>query len=85
MHKSHLADPKRLSRLLIAACLAYIWIIYLGSLCVKDGWVQMIHRTNRCDLSLFQLGLRLLDHLLNEGLSIPVAFHIPIEESKSVR
>ena len=28
IHKSHIADPQRLSRLLIAACLAYIWIIY---------------------------------------------------------
>jgi Transposase DDE domain len=85
VHKSHLSDPKRLSRLLIAACLAYIWIIYLGSLCVKDGWTQIIHRTDRCDLSLFQLGLRLLDHFLNENLSIPVAFHIPSAVSKSVR
>jgi hypothetical protein len=54
VHTSHLCDPKRLSRLFIAACLASIWIVYLGSLCVKDGWVQMIHRTERCDLSLFQ-------------------------------
>ena len=85
LHKSHLSDPKRLSRLLIAACLAYIWIVYLGSVCIKDGWVKMIHRSDRCDLSLFQLGLRLLDHFLNENLSIPVAFHIATEESKSVR
>jgi len=28
IHKSHISDPQRLSRLLIAACLAYIWIIY---------------------------------------------------------
>ena len=85
VHKSHFSDPTRLSRLLIAACLAYIWIVYLGSLCVKDGWVKMIHRSDRCDLSLFQLGLRLLDHFLNEDLSIPVAFHIVIKETKSVR
>ena len=45
----------------------------------------MIHHRDLCDLSLFQLGLRLLDHFLNENLSIPVAFHILIEESKSVR
>jgi Transposase DDE domain len=78
LHKSHLADPRRLSRLLIAACLAYIWIVYLGALCEQDGWVSIIHRGDRCDLSLFQLGLRLLDYLLNEGFSIPVAFHISI-------
>ena len=85
MHKSHLSDPERLSRLLIASCLAYIWIVYLGALCMKERWRSMIHRSERCDLSLFQLGLRLLDHFLNEDLSIPVAFHIVIEESKSVR
>ena len=85
LHKSHLSDPTRLSRLFIAACLAYIWVVYLGSVCVKEGWVKVIHRSDRCDLSLFQLGLRLLDHFLNEGLSIPVAFHVVIKEAKSVR
>jgi hypothetical protein len=28
LHKSHISDVQRLSRLLIAACLAYIWIVY---------------------------------------------------------
>jgi hypothetical protein len=76
LHKSHLSDPQRLSCLLIAACLAYIWIVYLGSICMKDGWVRIIHRGHRCDLSLFQLGLRLLTNFLNEELPISVAFHI---------
>lgn len=78
IHQSHLSDPTRLSRLLIAACLAYLWIIYLGALCEQDGWISVIHRSDRCDLSLFQLGLRLLEHLLNEDCAIPVAFHISI-------
>ena len=85
LHRSHLSDPERLSRLLMAACLAYIWIVYLGSIGVKQGWVGIIHRRHRCDLSLFQLGLRLLDHFLNEDLPIPVAFHIESGELKSVR
>jgi Transposase DDE domain len=76
LHKSHIADQNRLSRLLIAACLAYTWIIYLGSLCIEQGWTSIIHRRHRCDLSLFQLGLRLLNHFLNEGLRIPAAFHV---------
>jgi hypothetical protein len=76
LHKSHLSDPQRLSRLLIAACLAYIWIVYLGSVCTKEGWISIIHRRHRCDLSLFQLGLRLLEYFLNEDLPIPIAFHI---------
>jgi hypothetical protein len=78
LHKSHISDATRLSRVLIAACFAYIWIVYVGARCLKDGWVEAIHRRHRCDLSLFQLGLRLLDHLLNEDLPIPVVFHVLI-------
>ena len=78
IHKSHISDPQRLSRLLIAACLAYIWIVYLGSLCEKEGWREHIHRKKRCDLSLFQLGLRILEHFLNEELPIPVQFYVTI-------
>ena len=78
IQKSHLEDPQRMSRLLIASCLAYIWIVYLGSLCKTDGWQGIIHRKSRCDLSLFQLGYRLIDHFLNEGLPIPVQFYITI-------
>jgi hypothetical protein len=38
--------------------------MYLGALCDYDGWISILHRGDRCDLSLFQLGLRLLEHLL---------------------
>jgi hypothetical protein len=61
---------------MIAACLAYIWIIFLGTLAIFEDWVVVIHRTDRCDLSLFQLGLRLLEHFLNEHMPIPVAFQM---------
>ena len=76
LHKSHLADPKRLSNLMIAACLAYLWIVYLGCVAVRDDWVKIIHRADRCDWSLFRLGLALLDHFLNELLPIPVSFNL---------
>jgi len=78
IQKSHIADPQRLSRLLIAACLAYIWIVYLGSVCERNGWRSIVHRSKRCDLSLFQLGMRLLEYFLNEELSIPVQFYVTI-------
>ncbi len=78
IQKSHIEDPQRMSRLLIASCLAYIWIVYLGSLCKTDGWQSIIHRKSRCDLSLFRLGLQLLEHFLNKNLPIPVQFYITI-------
>ncbi len=66
MHKSHLSDPKPLFRLLIATCLAAYLIFYLGAHAMASGLNKVIHRTDRCDLSLFRLGLKLLDHCLNE-------------------
>jgi hypothetical protein len=74
VQKSHLADPARLGLLLIAAALAYLWLIYLGVQATRPAWQARIHRLHRCDLSLFQLGLRLLDYLLNEDRPLPVAF-----------
>lgn len=79
LHKSHVADPQRLARILIAACLAYLWIIFLGTWARQQGFVSLIHRTDRCDLSLFQLGLDLLEHCLNEVAPIPVSFTLPQE------
>jgi len=38
LHKSHLSDPARLSRLLLAASLAYLWMVYLGwRRCTRAG------------------------------------------------
>ncbi len=50
LHKSHISDPERLSKLMIATCQAYIWIIYSGVLSITRGWDKIIHRTDRCDL-----------------------------------
>ena len=80
---SHLSDPQRLGILMIAACLAYLWIIYLGIVAIRKDWVKVIHRSDRCDWSLFRLGLALLDHFLNEHLPIRVSF--TLLEPQSVR
>ena len=71
LHKSHLSDPTRISRLMIATSLAYIWLIYLGEYALKTGLDALIHRQDRCDLSLFQLGKRLLARFLCDGCPLP--------------
>lgn len=77
LHQSHLRDPARLSRLLIAACLAYLWVVYLGVCARRDDWLAQIQRPDRCDLSLFRLGLRLLARCLKDDLPIPEGFLVP--------
>jgi len=49
LHKSHLSDPPRLARLMMAACLAYIWIIDLGVRALHDQWRSVVHRNKRCE------------------------------------
>lgn len=74
---SHLQEPARLQRLMIASCLAYIWMVCLGVLVKQNGWLPVIHRRSRCDLSLFQIGLLWVEHCLNEGWELWVAFRLP--------
>ncbi|HMB91570.1 MAG TPA: transposase [Rhodothermales bacterium] len=86
LHKSHLSDPERLSRLMMASSLAYLWMIYLGVESLRGGWYKYFHRTDRIDLSLFQLGLRLMEYLLNQGAVLLVAFKVlPVDLAQSVR
>ena len=86
LHKSHLRDPDRLSRLLLAASLAYLWMVYLGVEALHAGWYKQFHRSDRVDLSLFQLGVRLLEHMLNLDWAILVAFiPPPLDPMQSVR
>ena len=77
LHKSHLSDPRRLARLLITSCLAYLWLVYLGVCALRDDWLKRVHRRDRCDLSLFRLGLRLLARCLNDDIPIPTGFLVP--------
>lgn len=61
----------------MATALAYLWLIYLGTQSLRNGWYRQFHRTSRVDLGLFQLGRRLLDYMLNQGWPLLVAFSLP--------
>ena len=77
--KSHLKDPERLARLIIASSLAYVWIHAAAGFAQVQGWVAQFHRSDRCDLGLFQIGLRAIQYALREGLRVPVSFRLPID------
>lgn len=64
LDKSHLEEPERLSRLLLGAVLAYWWLTYLGVNGREANWDKLVHRTDRTDLSFFQLGWRILEEFL---------------------
>lgn len=77
IHKSHLADPARLARLLMATSLAYLWVHAVAVFAQDHGWIEWFHRKDRCDLSLFQIGVRAIRYALREGWRVPVSFLLP--------
>jgi len=79
LDKSHLAAPERLARLVIATSLAYVWIHAAAWFAQAHGWVEQFHRTDRCDLGLFQIGLRAIQYALRERLRVPVSFLLPLD------
>jgi len=77
--KRHLKAPERLARLLIASSLAYVWIHAAAGFAQVQGWVEQFHRSDRCDLGLFQIGLRAIQYALREGVRVPVSFALAID------
>jgi hypothetical protein len=77
LHKSHLNKPERLARLLLATSLAYLWVHEVALFAQAQGWVAQFHRTDRCDVSLFQIGLRAMHYARQEGKRIPMRLRLP--------
>jgi hypothetical protein len=84
IHQSQLSDPARLARLLIATSLAYLWLHAVAVFAQEQDWVSQFHRTDRCDLSLFQIGLRALRYAHREGKRVPVCFRLPANPSATL-
>jgi len=81
---SHISDTSHLDRLLIGTCLAYLWIVCLGAWVVQTGGLPQIHRADRCDWSLFHIGLNWIEYCLNEGFPLRVHFALSEGGFKSV-
>ena len=71
LQKSHISNLNRLGNLMLAACLAYIWVVLLAEYALNKGLNLIFHRTDRCDLSLLQLGFRYIEYCLNNNFTIP--------------
>jgi len=66
IQRSRLGKPERLAKLLIATCLAYILCVLAGIKCLQSKFYPEVHRADRCDLSLFLLGKRFIELLVDK-------------------
>jgi len=76
LDKTRLFNPERVSRLILATAMAYVFTIFLGVSLIRSGQLGQLVRTDDYYYSLFQLGLIYLDHILNECLPFPT-FALP--------
>lgn len=74
---TRLWKPERISRLLLAGSIAYVFSIVLGVEAIVSGAFRQLVRTDAFYHSLFQLGLIYLDHILNECLPFPPLISLP--------
>jgi hypothetical protein len=58
----------RLSRLPLAVAMLYIWLISIGPRTIRDGLRILVDRTDRRDLSIFQIGFRIIEKCIINAL-----------------
>ena len=71
LESTHLTQIARLSRLTLLVALLYLWLISVGSHLIKRGQRSWVDRHDRRDLSIFQIGWRLIERFLNNALPLP--------------
>lgn len=61
LEASKLGNFRRLSRLTLAVSLLYLWVVAFGSQTIKNGKRRLVDRSDRRDLSIFRIGLDMLE------------------------
>jgi hypothetical protein len=74
LESTHLRQVGRLSRLTLAVVLLYDWLMLVGTQSIKAGHRSVVDRHDRKDLSVFQIGLRLIERWLVNLQPFSIAF-----------
>lgn len=64
LESTMLRHARRLSRLTLAVVFLYVWCIAVGTRTIRSGLRHLVDRTDRRDLSVFQIGLRYIERQL---------------------
>jgi hypothetical protein len=81
LESSRLTSFACLSRLTLAVVLLYVWTILSAARVIKNGWRSQVDRSDRRDLSVFQIGLRFTERCITNSRSVPLAL-MPTFSSK---
>lgn len=72
LESTMLRDFLRLSRLTLAVAILYVWLISVGARTIHEGLRHLVDRTDRRDLSIFQIGMRFIQKRLTNALSVRI-------------
>jgi hypothetical protein len=75
LEATHLDDAERISRLVLAVCIAFVWLITLGSRIVKQGLRHFVDVKSRRDKSYFRIGWDWILRCIRLGRPFPFCFH----------
>lgn len=73
LEHSRLGTFQRLSRLVLAVCLLYVWLVTVGERVLERRLAVWVDRTDRRDLSVFRLGWDYIERCLLHNDDIPIA------------
>ena len=71
LEATHLTHPDRISRLVLAVCITFVWFITLGSWVVKGGYRHLVDHKSRRDKSYFRIGWDWIERCLRLGQPLP--------------
>jgi hypothetical protein len=74
LERTMLRHFERLSRLTLAVALLYVWLISIGTRTIRDGSRSLVDRTDRRDLSVFQIGLRFIERCVINAFPFRIMF-----------
>ena len=62
----------RLSRLTLAVAILYVWLVSIGTRTIRNGLRVLVDRTDRRDLSIFQIGFRFIERCVTNAYAFQV-------------
>lgn len=75
LEATHLDDADRISRVVLAVCIAFVWLITLGARIVKKGLRHFVDVKSRRDKSYFRIGWDWFQRCMRLGKPFPLSFH----------
>jgi len=74
LEATHLRDADRISRLVWGVCVAFVWLIAVGSWVVKRGLRRLVDCKSRRDKSYFRIGWNWVARCCRLGVPVPFRF-----------